>query len=45
MTGYICSSDNGGDSICRKTIIVSAQFAASSELLTPLSEDGDDTNF
>ena len=44
MTGYICSSDNGGDSICTKTIIVQAQFAASFELLTPLSEDGDNTN-
>ena len=45
MTGYICTCDNGGDSICTKAMLVWAQFAGSSELLTPSSKDDDNTNF
>ena len=45
MTGYICTCDNGGDRICAKVLLVCAQFAARSELLTPSSEDGDNTTF
>ena len=43
--GDICTCSNGGDGIFTKAILLWAQFAASSELLTPSSDDDGNSNF